>query len=364
MLFRSRVVAWNEIRPITNSAADLQNAANALYDIASAYLTRNKTENDAYTLSAVEVPGSLRVGDLIRVVYNGVGEMENGSIGWLNVASNFFVTQITRDFDDNGNANCSLDISANGDAVIGNTEILYDILADVQTLKLRTQPTQTYYTKASPTMPVDSAGTSSATFQFNIGTEVLAVNQMLIEFELAPLRTFATGAASGGGSTQTSTAGGSSTPTSNAGGGTTVTSNAGGGTTVTSAAPTLGHGHKVTVFNTATLPVYAVYVDTGGATPKFYANSGADRLIDTSLESAHQHNVTLADHTHGVTVGSHTHTVTISSHTHDTTLPNHTHSLTYGVNSDSVNPVVTITVDGNAVSGITKLSGKIGRAHV
>jgi hypothetical protein len=351
-----RVVAWNEIRPITNSAADLTNAANALYDIASAYLQKYKSENDAYTLSAVEVPASLRVGDLVRVVYNGVAELENGTVGWLNVANNFFVTQITRAFDDSGNAIVSLDISANGDAIIGNTEILYDILADVQTLKLRTQPTQTYYSKASPTMPLDSAGTTTASFAFTIGSEVLEVNQMALEFELAPLRTFATGAASGGGQTVTSSSGGSSTPTSSSGGSSTPTSSSAGSATVTSQSG-LGHQHAITVKNAATLPVYQIYVDTGTTPPTLYANSGADRTIFTATESSHTHGVTLSDHTHTVTIGTHTHTVTIPSHTHDVTTANHTHTLTYGVNTDSVNPTVTITVDGSAVSGIIKLSG-------
>jgi len=370
-----RVVAWNEIRPITNSAADLTNAANALYDIASAYLQKYKSENDAYTLSAVEVPASLRVGDLVRVVYNGVAELENGTVGWLNVANNFFVTRINRDFDENGNASVSLDISANGDAIVGNTEILYDILADVQTLKLRTQPTQTYYSKASPTMPLDSAGTTTASFAFTIGSEVLEVNQMALEFELAPLRTFATGAASGGGQTVTSGSGGASTPTSSAGGSSTPTSSAGGSSTPTSSSAGsatigsqagLGHQHAITVKNTASLPVYAIYVDTGTTPPTLYANSGADRTVFTATESAHTHDVIIGNHAHTVTIGAHTHTVTIGSHTHTVDIPSHTHSVTtsnhthalaYGVNTDTVNPTVTITVDGIAVSGITKLSG-------
>jgi hypothetical protein len=178
-----RVVAWNEIRPITNSAADLTNAANALYDIASAYLQKYKSENDAYTLSAVEVPASLRVGDLVRVVYNGVAELENGTVGWLNVANNFFVTQITRAFDDSGNAIVSLDISANGDAIIGNTEILYDILADVQTLKLRTQPTQTYWARSSPQyMMADNALVlNQVDFNWRFGSELLAINELYLE---------------------------------------------------------------------------------------------------------------------------------------------------------------------------------------
>jgi hypothetical protein len=182
-----RVVSWSEIRPITNSAADLQNAANALYDIASSFLTKYKSENDAYTLSAVEVPSTLRVGDLIRVIYNGVAELETGNVGWLNIANNFYVTDISRSFNESGNASTSISIAANGEAVIGDTEVLYDILRDVQTLKLRTQPTQTYFSKTSDT--IYSSGSvwgsdpnlPTAFFVHHFGNEVLALNEIYLE---------------------------------------------------------------------------------------------------------------------------------------------------------------------------------------
>jgi len=182
-----RVVAWNEIRPITNSAADLQNAGNALYDIASAYLQKYRNEIDAYTLTAVEVPNTLRVGDLVRLQYNGVAELENGRVGWLSVANNFWVTEISRAFDAAGEPQTSISISAKGEAVIGDTEVLYDILGDVQTLKLRTQPTQTYFSKSSDT--VNSGGSwwggdayaSNAFYTHRFGPEVLAVNEMYLE---------------------------------------------------------------------------------------------------------------------------------------------------------------------------------------
>ncbi len=182
-----RVVAWNEIRPITNSAADLQNAGNALYDIASAYLQKYRNEIDAYTLTAVDVPSTLRVGDLVRVQYNGVAELENGRVGWLNVANNFWVTEISRTFDAAGEPQTSISISANGEAVIGDTEVLYDILGDVQTLKLRTQPTQTYLNRSYDTVTMQRNANTSAVFRFTIGSEVLAINELYAEMTVRPI---------------------------------------------------------------------------------------------------------------------------------------------------------------------------------
>jgi hypothetical protein len=182
-----RVVAWNEIRPITNSAADLQNAGNALYDIASAYLQKYRNEIDAYTLTAVEVPNTLRVGDLVRVQYNGVAELENGRVGWLSVANNFWVTEIARAFDAAGEPQTSVSISANGEAVIGDTEVLYDILGDVQTLKLRTQPTQTYFSRSYDTIITQKGEYITPQFNVRFGPELLAINEMYCEINVRPL---------------------------------------------------------------------------------------------------------------------------------------------------------------------------------
>lgn len=182
-----RVVAWNEIRPVTNSEADLQNAANALYDIATAYLQKYKNENDAYTLSAVNVPSTLRVGDLVRVIYNGVAELENGKVGWLNVANNFYVTEIAENFDQSGEPQVTISISANGEAVIGDTEVIYDIVQDVQTLKLRTQPTQTYFSRSFDTIMMQNNANTDARFRVPLGAEILAVNEVYAEITIRPI---------------------------------------------------------------------------------------------------------------------------------------------------------------------------------
>ena len=69
------------------------------------------------------------------------------------------------------------------------------------------------------------------------------INQMLLSYDVEPFRAYETGAASGGGTTVTSTDGGGTTVTSTDGGGTTVTSAGGGGMTYTSEA---GGGSTVT----------------------------------------------------------------------------------------------------------------------
>ena len=309
-----RVVAWNEIRPITNSAADLQNAGNALYDIASAYLQKYRNEIDAYTLTAVEVPNTLRVGDLVRVQYSGVAELENGRVGWLNVANNFWVTEISRTFDATGEPQTSISISANGEAVIGDTEVLYDILGDVQTLKLRTQPTQTYFYKSSDT--VNTGGSfwggdtylPNAFFVHNFGAEVLAVNDVYLEVSArqwfypyglqASIAVAATNAASGYVFTSNSA--------------TTSSTSSGNFTLRPSTESTASHDHVITVVgNGGGNNVYVDNINT-----RFMHAAAGDINVPTSTVDAHSHNM---DHKHAlIDTLNHSHAISFGSPSPDT----------------------------------------------
>lgn len=322
-----RVVAWNEIRPITNSAADLQNASNALYDIASAYLQKYKLESDAYTLQAVEVPSTLRVGDVVRVYWNGVANLETGNVGWLNVANNFYVTEIQRQFDSGGNAQTTLSISANGDEVVGNTEVLYDILADVQTLKLRTQPMQTYYSKSSDTIVMQTGASPSTEFYFRLGPELLAINEMYLEITVRQMTYPSAVIASGNAFTSFASINGVTMNTS------TVTPTL--STEFVTVQSDGSHRHSITVGGAT----------VGGANDIVYAITGNNDLRrGGATVTLNNGTDTVGTHTHG-TVG-HTHTGTNHAHgmnhTHTlTSLGGHTHAITIGGTTGAVASVST-----------------------
>lgn len=377
-----RVLSFTEVRPITNSAADLENAANAVYDLAAEFLQKNKDPIDVYSVSCVNLPSTARVGDLVRVDFHGVAELETGRTAWLALDNaTFFVTEIVRDFGDSGSPTAQLTISTNGEEIVGTTEVFSSLVGDVGNLKLRVQPTMTYYTKSSPTQPI-TAG-SAVEFTFYIGSEVLALNEMKLEFSTFPLRspvsvsdassaetTLGGGGSTvaslgGGGTTIASLGGGSSTVTSYSGGGSTVTSYSGGGSTVTSTAPVLGHNHVVTIQNGTT--IYPLYVTNTG---DMYAphGSGTPVFAPTSFENAHTHSVNVPAHSHSVDVPAHSHSVDIPAHTHSVPLPAHTHSvplpththsmphvhsLTFGVIDDVLTPAgVTVKVNGDFVGNI------------
>jgi len=408
-----RALVFSEIRPITNSAADLLNAANAVYDMAAAFLTKYKAESDVYTLSCVGLPYSVKVGDLIRVDFNGVGVLESGAVSWLNLVNQkFFITQLKRTFGDGGAPIAELTVSANGEEAIGSTEVLYSILEDVSQFKIRPQPTMSYYTKSSPTLPIDP--TRYVEFKFYIGGEVLAINEMKVEFQLMPLRSYTSTVATATISPFTSSTQAAVIPTTTVIPVTTQASASGGGTTVSSAnnaaattssvdyggainssstspssVPVSGnnsgnHTHGIIIRKTATGGTNALFID--GGLNFFGSGLGADVTTATQTETVvhthtvtipahahsvtipahahsvvipvHNHNVTPTPHTHSIDIPSHSHTLSVPSHSHTITIPGHTHAISFGVIDDTLNPTnVTVTVNTVGVSGISKLEG-------
>ena len=356
------------IRPLTNSEADLTNAANALYDVAVAYLQRFKAPQEIYSVSCINLPATVVPGDIVVINFYGVAELEDGAHSFLSLENApFYVTEITRTYGESGNPTYDLVISTSGEAEATTIDVFTNILEDLGKFKVRPQPSQTYYTKASPTLPIDT--TRYIDFTFRMGAEVLLLNDMRVEFRVMPLRSSTSNVASGGGGYVTSTSGGGSTPTSTSGGGTTQTSTSGGGTTVTSSS---GGGTTVSSANANTPHSHYVLIYSGSSSDLVYLSGGTllstgasynPNSIATSTDNAahthgvtvpnHDHTSTLYPHTHDVTVPNHTHDVTVPNHTHDVDVADHTHSLSFGVIDDTVVPsTLTVWVNGVQATSI------------
>ena len=199
--------------------------------------------------------------------------------------------------------------------------------------------------------------TNPMRIKFHIPTEAVFINKILLNYDISAFRAYSKGAASGGGSTQTSASGGGGTSTSSSGGGTTTTSSSGGGQTSSSSG---SHSHSITG-DTAGAHQHSNSEWTG------YTNSGTNHRhsinnpitftggahthgISSSTTGSHSHSV--SDHTHSISIGNHSHSVSIPSHSHSVTIPNHTHDITYGIYSGPTPTAVTVRVDGNIVPGL------------
>lgn len=90
-----KVGRFANIAPLSNSAADLENAANALYDIAAAWLTRYSQRQDVYTATARKVRSLVRPGDLVRLVYRGVVTRDGEVVNYLDIDADLWVMEAT-----------------------------------------------------------------------------------------------------------------------------------------------------------------------------------------------------------------------------------------------------------------------------
>lgn len=99
-----KVGKFSEIAPLSNSAADIENAANALYDISAAWLERYAARLDSYRVTVKKVRATVRPGSLVRLVYNGVVVRDGEVVNYLSVDDDFWVMEASESVGLEGNS--------------------------------------------------------------------------------------------------------------------------------------------------------------------------------------------------------------------------------------------------------------------
>ena len=180
-------------------------------------------------------------------------------------------------------------------------------------------------------------GSNPAEMSFYVDPNAVWINAVMCRFKLEAFRAYSKGAASGGGSAQTSGSGGGGTRTSSSGGG-----------------GTSGGGNYEPGGGNYTGP--AAW-GTGGS-GQYTLNDVATGVSHNHQLRTHDHNLNtaLSQHTHNVS--SHTHTVDLPTHTHGVDIPNHTHNIEYGIYRGGRADSVTIQVDGNNVPASAIANGQ------
>lgn len=377
-------IEFKEITPISNTDADLEAAADMLFDAALEELTRRSTlaEQETYSLSVAGCSQLLRPMQTIRLVYRDVNQS-------IDIDENLYILEATWEINQNQIQTTDMVVSSDDRWPVSDTSAAAERAVEGRVFTAHPQLNANSYVTAY-TKNVDE--NEIAAFRFRFGAEVVNLQQVLFEFQILPFESTVRSVAS---DSATTSSGGSSTPTSSSGGGTSVSSSAGGGVVASSSSgggssvssdsggsstpttssggsstPTSSSGADVT-FNSGTNIGTAHSVDTTGS---YFNNSGS--MVDIGggdhthqilhdghthgltqpthihqvTPTGHTHTVTIAAHTHTVTIASHTHTVTISNHTHSVTLSDHTHSVTIGnhthtisiaAHTHTVSPVIT-----------------------
>jgi len=293
-----QVVEYREIGPIANTAADLQAAADMLFDAALEELTRRSTEAESayYDLTLAGCSALLRPLQSLRVVYRDV------SAG-IDVDETLNILEATWSVGPDGVQTTAVQVTTADRWPQSDGGAVADSIAQGRIYQAHPQLNANSYVTAYRGN-VDDAET--ATFRFRFGGEVVQLQQVLFEFQLLP---FESTVRSVGAASASTSAGGSATPTSSSGGSSTPTTSSGGSST-----PTSSSG--------------------GASTPS--SSSGGGSTPTSSAETSHTHTVTIANHTHSVTIANHTHSVTIAAHDHTVTIAAHTHTVTIASHAHDV----------------------------
>ena len=247
---RVAVRQWTDITPLSSTAADVQTAANALFDEALLWLQQHEQPQRFYTVDVAGASTILRPMQTLRVVYF---DADQG----LDIDDDLYILEATTE------------ATAEGVATVGLTVATVDRYpdSDVGEMVQRLTAAQIYATQPqlnanSYVLPfsknVDE--TETANFRFRFDTEVWQLTRVTFDFQLLQMEsTVKTVAAS----STSSAASGDHTHN----------------VTLTD------HQHSVTLAN----------------------HQHSVTLID------HTHSVTLTDHTHNVNISSHQHEVPLSA---------------------------------------------------
>lgn len=355
-----RVAVFSDVRPITNSLADQRNAANALYDVAAAYMQQYKNPTTEYRVSVIGTETLIAAGDVVMLDYRGVSETAQGKRSRVFIdKKRFFVVEATHDFDDvSGEPVTTLTLAENGAKLADVTDVFTNLLADLDKFKLRPAPSMCFRGEAGPTRPIKPNVSWIMALSFD--SSVLEINDCKFIFEIGPLISYANNSTASS-SINTTASDGASTQTS------ATTSSASSALTtepiVTSMHPSMvvagqngwtgyarsaSSAHQTVYTNYNTISnVSAASGNTGGVTAVFgpygsfaeFQQHIHDQGGHTHVGDDHQHNIwdhfhDLGNHSHGM---AHTHvvsiTISIPPHTHGMA---HNHVLEFGVTEDTV----------------------------
>jgi hypothetical protein len=189
---REQAVVFSNVRPLENSAAGKERCANELHAAAESFLTLHKSPIVAYDVTTINAPGTLQVGDYIRLVYRGVTDGTN----YLDVDEFFFVNEITRNRDASGKRSQRLTISSTGQLPMTDKQLMVQALMSATAAKLHRQPYPMWSESSGfdfviKRMAGAPYGDKRAKFLLRVDANITKVSQVLLWFQTRPLFTLA-----------------------------------------------------------------------------------------------------------------------------------------------------------------------------
>jgi hypothetical protein len=191
---RQRMLTFKNINPVSNSQSGLIRTANALYDAAAAWLKRNSIPQTTYSASAKGVNKTIRPGDRIRIVYDGMVWRDGKPYRYMKINDLFWVLSVSESVGDNS---LSVDLKLSDVDQQPDTEAGALIKA-MENLQVRERKpittvswvTQTYYdyTQGSDPVadPIFSQNSRSAKFRFATDELMTDIIKVIFRFRTSP----------------------------------------------------------------------------------------------------------------------------------------------------------------------------------
>lgn len=283
-------MSFKDIAPISNTDADLQAAANKLFDAALVYLEKHKQPEKFYAMEVSKVDRLIYPGETVRVVVKKVVD----EYDIVDIDADLYVLEVRNRIDGSGVRTTGMQVATVDRWNESDDALIVGKMDEARVMESYPQMNANAYTVA---WYDDMDDSKSAYLDFWLGSEVVNVNQVLLRFQVDALRSTVKSV------TGSSTSSGASNTTSS------------GASTLTSAYPST----KSTA-------------DAGGSISQdvnSYGSTGHNTGTENeyydpiSGKTHHSHGYSLIQHGHGLTVGAHGHGM---NHTHGI---DHTHSIVH-----------------------------------
>ncbi len=191
---REKILQFPNIRPISNSTANEQNAANALKLSAEAYLQRHLTPQVIYKMSVVGLRQQVQVGDKIHVRYSA----EIDGVNYIDLDTDFWVLTLTKNRNVSGSRSQSFIVSEVDNIRTSDRDVIVDVVRNLNSIAVHVPATLAYapigpYTKR---IKGDASENERINAQYiaRIQNEVLYINRALLRFKTEVLTSSAAGA--------------------------------------------------------------------------------------------------------------------------------------------------------------------------
>lgn len=167
-------VSLKDIYPQGLAATDFTRASNALYDAAATWLARRSQALRAYQVSVaglrhMDAGGPLlRVGDKVRVIFNGIAEDIDGRRAWKSVDEDLYVMAYRRRLQGDGRSTWSITVSSVAREVPSDGSMAADIVRQLKAIESAPLPFFTFAARGgAPAMRLDEWAIQLATRQQN-----------------------------------------------------------------------------------------------------------------------------------------------------------------------------------------------------